>query len=165
MIETIVAVANSYVGQREKPGNLGFIDSAFEEKMKAVGWFKGAAWCAYFSKLVYKEAMQKEKLADIQKLMSLFSPMAIVTYRKFDSAGYNTDKTPKLGSLVVWQKGTTAQGHIGIVTKEISSKNWISVEGNTNGEGSRDGEVVAAKNRTITGAGSLKMLGFIHIFD
>lgn len=48
----IVEVAKSYVGQEEISGNMGFKDFDFNKQMKAVGFYLGAPWCAFFAKLV-----------------------------------------------------------------------------------------------------------------
>ena len=57
--DKIVEIAMNYLGQEEVSGNMGFEDDEFEKKMKAVGWEKGQAWCAYFAELVWKEAYKE----------------------------------------------------------------------------------------------------------
>ena len=55
---TIKQIAESYIGQKEKRGNMGFIDEAFDKKMRGVGFYDGAPWCGFFAMLVWKEANQ-----------------------------------------------------------------------------------------------------------
>ena len=54
--ERIIGIAKGYLGQKEVPGNKGFQDKDFEKKMRQVGFYTGAPWCAFFVKLVYGEA-------------------------------------------------------------------------------------------------------------
>jgi hypothetical protein len=73
---------------------------------------------------------------------------------------------PQPGYVVIWQHGDTTQGHTGIVTKLIDADHFATIEGNT-GDGSgvvRDGDGVYRRIRSINGAGSMKVLGFIDPF-
>jgi hypothetical protein len=159
----IVDVARSYIGQREKPQNSGFVDPVFEQDMVDRGFEPGFAWCSLFAELCATKAYPEIK-ADISKL---FSASAVKTFTNFsDSKKYLISKAPVLGSIVVFQRykdGVKSwQGHIGIVCQVIDSKNFKAIEGNTNSAGSREGEVVAEKTRdTNFRETGLNILGFI----
>ncbi len=82
-----------------------------------------------------------------------------------------TDKTlhsnkPEPGYIVIWQHGDTTQGHTGIVTDVVDDNHFGTIEGNTaDGSGVvRDGDGVYHRTRSIVGAGSMKVLGFINPF-
>ena len=144
----VVEIANSYVGEREKLNNSGFIDSEFEERMDKVGWKTGQAWCAYFSELVWKEAYPDNKELD-----KLFSAGAVATYTNFAaSKNFVCDKVPEAGAVVIWQYYKNGMphwsGHAGIV--EFIEGNTIhTIEGNTNAAGGREGIEVAKKIRPL----------------
>jgi CHAP domain len=162
----IVETALKYIGQTEKPGNAGFNDAEFEAKMKAVGFDKGHAWCAYFCELVAKEA-RPEKFKEFDKL---FSASAVKTFENFRDAAYPISELPHPGNLAVWQMIKDGkpqwQGHIGIVVS-VQPNGWIfeAVEGNTNDQGGREGYIVAKRIRkTLKDVKEgLKIIGFVEI--
>lgn len=159
-------VAIKYLGQTEKAGNMGFNDGAFEEKMRAVGFQDSHAWCAYFSELVFKEA-----IPDNQDLDRLFSASAVQTFENFAKAGYPVSMQPAIDTLVVWQSHKEGlplrTGHVGVVCS-VNEKDigvFESVEGNTNDKGGREGYIVARRpHRVNPGVQTgLRILGFITI--
>lgn len=157
-------IALKYIGETEKPGNMGFNDAEFEKKMKAVGFQKTHAWCAYFAELVFKEAYP-EKFADLDKL---FSGSTIQTFRNFRMA-YPVGNVPKEGDLVIWQTMKEGRampaGHAGVVVQVVDHNTFYSVEGNTNDGGGREGYIVAKKLRNVVPnvQNGLKVLGFISV--
>lgn len=158
-------VASKYIGQTEKPGNMGFNDAEFEKKMKAVGFQPSHAWCAYFAELVFKETFPQKA----HELDKLFSASAVQTYRNFEKAGYIVGHVPREGYLCIWQtqKNGVPQmtGHAGIVGPV--KEDWIfeSIEGNTNDGGGREGYIVAKRTRKHIAdvKDGLKVLGFVQI--
>lgn len=158
-------VASKYIGQTEKPGNMGFNDAEFESKMKAVGFQHTHAWCAYFTELVFKETFPQKA----NELDKLFSASAVQTYRNFEKAGYIVGHVPREGYLCIWQTMKNgvpqATGHAGIVGKV--KQDWIfeSIEGNTNDGGGREGYIVARRTRKHIAdvKDGLKVLGFVQI--
>jgi hypothetical protein len=145
----IITTANKYVGMKEIKGNMGWTNEAFEEKMIATGWGETQAWCAYFTELVFSEVYDPVGLA--KDLDRYFSGSARRTLKKFSEAeGWETGTVPVEGAVAIWKlvKGGKDkwQGHAGIVTKVLDS-HMETVEGNTNSAGSREGGLVAEKNR------------------
>jgi len=165
--ESIAKIAAGYVSQKEKPGNSGFYDEEFEQKMIAVGWRKHYAWCAFFVELVWREAYGKVNSVIECDLRELFSPSAVDTFYNFkrnDTYGKYVSKKPVVGSLICWRYGDGWQGHIGIVEK-IEGKELITIEGNTNSQGGREGIEVARKRRLLNfdfANNKLNLLGFIN---
>ena len=158
-------VASQYIGQTEIKGNMGFKDPCFEEKMKAVGFQDGHAWCAYFAELVFKEAYP-EKFTELDKL---FSASAVQTFKNFEAAGYEISGTPEQDSLVIWQTQKQGKphwtGHAAIVAKVIDHETFESIEGNTNMAGSREGIMVNTRTRKVllNIKDGLKVIGFVKI--
>ena len=148
-------IARKYIGQKEKPNNSGFYDEDFEAKMKLAGWVESWAWCAFFVILVLKEAGIK-------------IPWSGSCVRFWEKNEDNQTSDIKNGYIVVWQRykngEPTRQGHIGIVT-ETGSNHFKSIEGNTNRQGHREGEVVREQ---LHGYGwwvkdGLRLVGFIKV--
>lgn len=158
-------VASKYIGQTEKPGNLGFNDAEFEHKMKSVGFQPSHAWCAYFTELVFKETYPNK----LKELDGLFSASAVQTYRNFEKASYPVGNVPREGHLVIWQtmKNGVPQstGHAGIVGKVREGWIFESIEGNTNDGGGREGYIVAKRERRHLKdvKDGLKVLGFVQV--
>jgi hypothetical protein len=165
-VEEIVEEALSYVGQREKKGNSGFLDPKFEAEMREEGWQYGWAWCAVFGKVVFKNVYPERA----EELNDLFSPSAVTTFNNFKKAGYHINTLPEVGNMVVWQTmkegKPQATGHLGIVVKLNNSWRFQSVEGNGNDEGGREGVEVALQLDRATKKdvwNGLKVLGFVRI--
>lgn len=158
-------VAAQYLGKTEKPGNSGFTDADFEQRMSDVGFKKSHAWCAYFTELVFKEAYPA-KFAELDKL---FSASAVQTFRNFQKHGYIIKPIPVIDSLVIWQsykKGVPqVTGHAGIVSKAIDSWQFESIEGNTSSKGVREGYIVGPQKRKVLAevTNGLKVMGFVII--
>ena len=166
--DKIVEVANGFLGQQEISGNMGFEDSVFEKKMKAIGWEKTQAWCAYFTELVWKEAYKEFKPELLVDLDKLFSATAIRCWTNFNKdERFKCDKIPQPGDIVIWQHYNDGKpdwrGHAGIVA--VVSDDWfVSIEGNTNSAGGREGiEVAKQKRRLLFNVKQgLRLKGFIH---
>jgi hypothetical protein len=171
MIESIIIdKADDFLNEREKSGNMGFVNPEFEAKMKSIGWEKGEPWCASFAKLVFSLAYEH----DVERLKEIdmhFSKSAVLTYRNFDKSDWKTQNPngspimkPAVGALVVWRMGTGMSGHIGVVRKVISDIEFESIEGNANSQGGKEGIEVAVKLRKVTTVQrqySLNLLGFV----
>jgi hypothetical protein len=159
----LVEVAASYVGQREINGNLGFRDVDFEHKMKAVGWRKTDSWCCYFMEMVAKEAGASP--AEWEAFDRLFTPSCTATYANFaGSKMFKVGKVPKPGALMVWRLGQGWKGHIGMV-ESVKGDVLITIEGNTDAAGGREGVEVARKRRrhVWTNGKGLNLVGYIYL--
>lgn len=164
--ETIITIAMKYVGNHEKLGNSGFVNPEFQKIMVAAGFYTGAPWCAFYTKAVLSQAFHGDPRLPIIK--KCCSGSAQQTFKNFKAEGsFKTGMSPKNGALAVWQLGNTASGHIGIVTNAAYSFNTMqTAEGNTNGNGSSEGDQVAMKLRIINRARSntgLNLTGFVYL--
>jgi hypothetical protein len=164
----IVEIAISYIGQKEKKNNSGFVDAIFERKMKKVGWITSWAWCACFAELVYDEAYTHfpDLKEQHEKVRKLITPSATATWNNFKAEGMVTFN-PQPGYLAIWRSGTGWTGHIGIVLdSDPLKKTFRCIEGNTDSKGGREGVEVALKQRRTIYASTgsqvgLTLLGFV----
>lgn len=155
-------IALKYLDQEETAGNSGFVDPRFQEMMQLTGWQKGQAWCAYFAELVYREA-------GLTALADQLTAGAVDTWNRMQKSALAVcSKTPEVGSIVIWQSVTNGQpswsGHVGIVAAYFPrTAQMITVEGNTDGAGGREGVEVALKIRGLefNRDNGLRLLGFI----
>lgn len=156
IVDKIIAFASWYDGRKEKRGkngeqNQGFYDADFEKEMKSVGWYVGGAWCMFFVILIWIKAFA----GDIKSLASIrktFNGSAKQTADRVIKEGYfETGLVPEPGAIGIFLKGYGSAGHAVIVkTTDFKNNTMYNVEANTNGEGSREGELVNAnKSRTI----------------
>jgi len=160
------------IGQREVPPNLGFEDKEFEERMKAVGFVPGNAWCALFTELIWEEAYQNWDATLFTRLKVLFNASAVTTFRNFQKTkDFIVDKKFEVGCLVAFQtyKEGAAHwtGHIAIGKSYDRKTNKVTtIDGNTNDAGGREGIIVAEKSRTLNFdpiQNGLVCLGFVHL--
>jgi hypothetical protein len=164
--EKVIAAARSIIGQKEIPGNNGYKDPVFEERMKDTGWKKGESWCAYTTELIWKAAFT-ELHPLYEELDKLFSGSAIKTFTNFKGSKlFETGLTPRHGAISIFRNGKGWQGHAGIVVPVIDIKTFHNVEGNTNASGGREGIEVAQKIRYLNEPfkpKGLNLEGFIYL--
>jgi hypothetical protein len=158
----IVRIAKSYLGQKEVIQNIRFVDSKFDVKMRSVGFFTGAAWCCFFTKLVWNESGEETSVMNGSVQRSV---------KALRQAGYEISRTPIIGSLVVFESyagGTRkSTGHIGVVVQVNDDNSYLTVEGNTNDKGGREGIMVASRHRHITEShfnvvNGMRLIGFVY---
>lgn len=136
--------------------------------MLLVGWYRGGSWCAFFVRLVLLKAFADDKrLAVIRKCCSGNAQLTFANFKK--DGTFQTGQNPKNGALAVWQFGKSSSGHIGIISNASYDPNTFQdIEGNTNGGGSREGDQVAEKLRTLKRdfkATGLNLIGFVYLAD
>ena len=152
-----IEIAKKYIGQKEGKGNVFDDSTPLGKILKEAGHNDGEAWCCYFTEAVF-----------VETLRALFSASTVQTFHNFKNAGYEISDVPKVGHLVIWQRykdgKATWAGHAGIVTKVIDETSFVSIEGNTNSAGSREGDSVQEKVRTTARTeNGLNVLGFVKI--
>lgn len=152
-----IEIAKKYLGHKEKPGNIFDVKSPLGKILIEAGHQNGEAWCCYFTEAIF-----------VEKLRALFSASTVQTFHNFKNAGYEISEVPKVGALVIWQRykegKATWQGHAGIVSKVNTDGSFLSIEGNTNSAGSREGDSVQEKvRRNIRTDNGLNILGFISL--
>lgn len=161
---TLVDVARKDLGKKEKPGNSGFESPELEKRLTAVGWQAGWAWCACIQESWAWMAFPSLK----DKIKGLFVASAVATHRNLVRAGYVSTMKPEVGAFVYWQRMKDGhaewQGHAGVVSKVVSDTEFYSIEGNTNSDGSREGDSVQEKHRFVKQVeNGLQVIGFVKI--
>ena len=151
---TIVAVAKSYIGINEIGNDAGFDNAAFQTNMKNVGWYQGAAWCNFFTDLVWKEAYDQyyKKTYNftlqntIQTTLNNFTAGNPLTGNVNTTAGnmknrggvsytidfnINDPKTyPKPGDMIVYGLGSSGQ-HVSLCASiNPNNKTYTRIDGN-----------------------------------
>ncbi len=140
----IVKNAESYIGIKEVGNNGG---REVERFLMSVNLTKGYSWCAGFIRYILDisgAVYPKVRSGLAQKYITNKSIAA-----KHVAKGYI--KIPK-GYLVVWKKGNTYKGHIGIVRDNWHGNKGRTIEGNTSSgiSGSQDnGDGVYPRTRQI----------------
>jgi len=157
-----IRTALDFVSQREIPGNQGFYDEKFETLMKQTGWKQGEAWCSYFVEMVLRTAGYEDQA-------EILSASAVQTWKNCqNNALFSVSQNPGIGNIILWQKYVngqkTWQGHAGIVVG-MDKGLLITIEGNTNSEGDREGDMVALKirNHALKPDNGLRVLGFVEV--
>lgn len=165
--QKIIQVAKSYLGVIEKPGNTGWFNTEFQAAMKKAGWYNTAPWCAFFVKLVWLLAYADHKGMHAV-INTWFNGSAKQTFDNAKSNGtFATGTVPKPGAIVIWLKGNGPSGHAGIVVS-VDGNTMTTIEGNTNASGSREGDRVAEKLRTVIRdwrSDGLNVYGYIYPFE
>lgn len=158
--EAAVEFAKNHVGYKEVKGNMGFQDPVFDTLMRQVGFENTWAWCALFAELCWSYPTYDNKWKVFQSISDNFSANAVKTYENFrnDTTGFFTvlsEGVPSPGDIVIWEKRKNGEpkkidiwtvGHAGIV-EEASKATFVSIEGNSNSEGGREGIEVARQIR------------------
>jgi len=132
-----------YEGIKEIQPNRGFYNKEFEKSMRLCGFRARMAWCSLFAKHIWREfGIVAKNGRDYRAI----SPSVMETYRTFKKIA--TQRIPRAGSLVIWQHPTDKiHGHTGVVVRKIDRNTVLTLEGNTNGRGVREGDGVYLKVR------------------
>lgn len=154
--EKIVAWADALVGIREVGDNKGF-DVQRITSYAGLGSEGGFAWCAMFVYFILRHAGVK---AD--RLPKKGKCAAVRNWVAWAESKGRLRSTPARGRLFYWL-GRNGQGHIGICLGGSVLGIFRTIEGNTNGGGSRDGDGSYKRTRTVSGMKRNYKFGFIDL--
>ncbi len=148
LVANAVAVANSQIGVLEQPlgSNRG---PQIEQYQAAVGIDKGEAWCAAFTYWCFQQAADSlQKSNPVIKTGSVVQHWDLARQKGIPvvmtSAARQDPELLKPGMIFIMATGG-GTGHTGIVEKVIGGR-LVTVEGNTNDNGSREGIGVFRRN-------------------
>ncbi|HPT61510.1 MAG TPA: CHAP domain-containing protein [Bacillota bacterium] len=149
--DTLLAFALSQVGYSENPRG--------SNRTKYGAWYglNGQPWCAIFDS--YVSSASGNPLPPIATSKGYAYVPDLEDYAKSTGqwrprgSGY----TPKPGDRVLFSFGKRRADHIGIVRNYVGGGRVATIEGNTNGAGSRTGGSVLEKVR------SSNILGFVDV--
>ncbi|WP_062056089.1 CHAP domain-containing protein [Aquimarina longa] len=128
---------DSQIGVRETGANMGIHVAKY---LKSVGLKEGYAWCAGFVSWCYQNA-------GIQTPKSAWVPSYAIKGKRIYHRGKYEFKIPQKGDVfMIWSTQLNRPAHIGFIDQWKDQ--WvITVEGNTNNNGSREGDGVYRKRR------------------
>lgn len=159
----LVFEAKRWVGITEVGGaNRGQIVEMFQNAVD--GKASGEPWCLGFVQFCLQMV---DKEYDFVRQMKAAKAVVFETEHCLTLWNKSTvnqkKKLPESGTIVLWKHGDTTSGHAGIVTEVLEKGEFRTVEGNTSGGAGvvREGDGVFERVRSINGAGSMKILGFI----
>jgi len=137
--DCIVQVAQSQIGVREATGNN---DGQYVENyLAATGLSKGYAWCAAFVVWTHQHC-------DRFITASAWSPDLFPAGRTIYHIGNFRLAALQPGDVFgIYFKNKQRIAHVGLVYKWLPGKHFNTIEGNTNGAGSREGDGVYVKMR------------------
>ncbi|MBQ9212574.1 MAG: hypothetical protein IJ150_01355 [Bacteroidales bacterium] len=98
----IITEANRWVGQEEIEGNNGFVDKAFEKKMRAIGWKEPNPYCAAFVKLVMTEISSGAAKTFFTKNLTLGAEQNFINLSKKNDYAEKI-QTPEAGCIVCYK--------------------------------------------------------------
>jgi hypothetical protein len=139
-VERVKEIYTSEIGIRELTGHND--GDRVEEYLKSCGRKKGDAWCAAFVTWTFKQA-------GIIAVVSGWSPSWFPSGNTIYIRGAKSNKTPGTADVFgIWFQNLGRVAHVGFIDEWQDSKSYtITVEGNTNDSGSREGDGVYRKRR------------------
>ena len=97
-------------------------------KLIQFDWDPNFAAASVFVEIVWKMAIGRESQHEWQRLDRLFSPSAVATHCNFRGGKtYKTGNVPEKGAIVIWRKGNTWMGDMGIVSDVSADKSSFDV--------------------------------------
>lgn len=161
--------AMRWVGQKEYGKNDGFLDANFEARLRRAGWRPGQSWCAYFVRSCLEEVFRNDPaaLVPVHRVVGGGAVAIWQTAQKEPDGGFwECLQKPRIGSIAVWQTVGSWTGHTGIVCAVPNQTQFDTIEGNTTGKESRNGDRVAIhrhRNEEFFRVSGLKLLGFVAV--
>ena len=140
--------ASKYIGVREKTGKN---DGAEVERfLRHVGLGKGFPWCAAF----VKTCLLESGVESAHKINGM--ALSCENKKNFIWKNGTHIKEPEPGDVfTLYYPQLKRIGHTGFYEKPYNSKFYVSIEGNTNSEGSREGDGVYRKKRSYNATYSI----------
>ncbi len=142
--ESTLTIAKGFIGVQEEKRNSGYWVDRF---LKSVGLRPGAEWCGAF--IGY--CLDSAKVTSLKVRSGLARRYVQKNSIKATKVLEGNIKIPS-GSLLIWRRGTTIFGHVGIV-ESWKGKSGTTIEGNTSGSNKTTlqyaGHGVYRKRRTI----------------
>lgn len=149
--ERALAWASSQVRARERGRNAG---PEVDKYLAAAGLSPGYPWCAAFVTWCIKKIDKA--------LMPRNGRAAVFSWAKWAEDNGRLSQEPKRGNLFFWLD-RQGFGHIGFVTSVLPGGVFLTIEGNTDEAGSREGVKVARRMRTMAGLKRNHRHGFINL--
>lgn len=151
----LIAESLSYIGVMEHGKNKGEFVQMFQSH---IGAAVQEPWCMSFVQFCIAKIDTLCAFFDSTRSKIFQSEHCLTVWNNTDQS-LKRDK-PEPGFVVIWRHGASSSGHTGIVVK-VKEDKILTVEGNTNVAGSREGDGVYLKERNKNFNGDLNLVGFI----
>lgn len=136
---TVADIYRSQIGVRELTGHND--GKRVEEYLRSCGLAKGNPWCAAFLTWTYKQA-------GIKAIVSGYAPNWFPVKHVIYTRGSKSNTTPATADAFgIWFQNKGRIAHVGFIDEWTGGNFAITVEGNTNEAGSREGDGVYRKRR------------------
>jgi hypothetical protein len=141
--DVVAAIYTREIGVRELTGHND--GSRVEEYLAAVDRYKGDAWCAAFVAWTFQQA-------GVKAVRSGWSPAWFEdkTHTIYTHGGASTGTPQRADVFGLYFANLGRIAHVGFIDEWDNSGVCITVEGNTNEAGSREGDGVYRKRRLKT---------------
>lgn len=138
--QAVVNIYTSEIGVRELTGNND--GERVSEYLQAANLVKGNPWCAAFVTWTFKQA-------NISTVISGYSPAWFPNRNTIYTRGSATNRIPDRADVFgIWFSSKNRIAHVGFIDDWSDTNSYcITVEGNTNEAGSREGDGVYKKRR------------------
>lgn len=141
-ISTVTSIYRNEIGVREATGkNDG---TRVEEYLASCKLAKGNPWCAAFLTWTFKKA-------GVKTVISGYSPNWFPAGKTIFTRGSKSNSVPGTADAFgIWFQNKGRIAHVGFIDQWPAGSMVITVEGNTNEAGSREGDGVYRKRRLKT---------------
>lgn len=138
--QSVVNIYTAEIGVRELTGNNDGIRVV--EYLKTAHLSKGNPWCAAFVCWTYKKS-------NVHTIISGYSPAWFPKSNTIYTRGSATNRIPDRADVFgIYFKNKGRIAHVGFIDKWPQNNSYcVTVEGNTNDAGSREGDGVYCKRR------------------
>jgi hypothetical protein len=136
----IITEANKYVGIREEPSNDG---SEIRAWLKRVGVHFPAPWCAAFAWCMLDDACKVEGITNI--IPPTASSHLLLQFAREKGCWTNEPGPGFIFGIDHGKANGMRIGHAGIVVEAHEAGHLLTLEGNTNSMGSREGNALMLK--------------------
>lgn len=166
--EKIAVTAREYLETRNINDSRDFNEPLFQTKLNEMSWELAFAAPSIVCELIWKMAVRGGGMSEFRMLDRLFSPSPVATHANFRGCSqFKTGNCPEVGSIAVWKKGNSWQGHMAIVVRVSDDKKSFDViEGKILKGGQEQFLTLEEKKDKKTGlpfkTDKLNLLGFIY---
>ena len=136
--ECVLETAQSQIGVTEATGNN---DGEVVKYLESVGFKEGYAWCGAFIHWTI------DQCSDANQLTPSRSWAWTPNYMKLDTRDPNTYNAEPGDLILLYYQKLGRVGHVGFVEYWSSGNLAVTIEGNTNSKGVREGDGVRVKYR------------------
>lgn len=162
--DLIIAEARKWIEVREQGYNKGKEVEMFQKAVD--GKAQGESWCMAFVQFCVLQVAKQLDLSEENLRKTFYPTEHCLTLWNKTQAKYKSQLC-STGMIAIWQHGDTTSGHTGFTIDkpfyEASGEYFKTIEGNTNKAGSREGDGVYNKTRSLKSSETFKLRGFIDL--